>query len=86
MGKLSSTFEKVDKSAAYPYGTMNFIPALGNDFRIANSRMRWRCHIKGPSQDGGRTDFSENLCGSLFNDNLSNETTFSQIHLAEQYI
>jgi hypothetical protein len=29
MGKLSSAFEKADTCAAYPYGTMNFIPALG---------------------------------------------------------
>jgi hypothetical protein len=34
MGKLCSTFEKADASAAYPYGEMNFIPALGIHFRI----------------------------------------------------
>jgi hypothetical protein len=36
------------------------------------------------SQYGGRAH--ENLRASLFNDNLSNEPTFSHIHLAEQYL
>jgi hypothetical protein len=27
--KHSSAFEKADTSAAYPYGTMNFIPTFG---------------------------------------------------------
>jgi hypothetical protein len=40
--------------------------------------------FKGLSQDGRWTDFSENLCASLFNDDLSNVSTFSQIHLAGQ--
>jgi hypothetical protein len=40
----------------------------------------------GLSQDGGRTDFSENLYASLFNDEQSNEPTFSQIHLAGYYL
>jgi hypothetical protein len=39
-------------------------------------------NFKGLSQDGGRTYFYENLCTSLSNNNLSNEPTFSQIHLA----
>jgi hypothetical protein len=38
------------------------------------------------SQHGRRTDFSENLCASLFNDDLSNEPTFIWIHLAGQYL
>ncbi len=38
MGKLSSAFEKANTSAAYPYGLINFVPALGIHFRIANSR------------------------------------------------
>jgi len=37
------------------------------------------------SQDGVRTDFSENLGASLFNYDLSNETASCQIHLARQY-
>ncbi len=36
------------------------------------------------SQVVGWTDFSENLRSSLFNDDLSNEPTFSQFHLALQ--
>jgi hypothetical protein len=39
-------------------------------------------NFTGLSQDGGRTDLSENLRASLYNDDLSIETTFSQIHLA----
>jgi hypothetical protein len=31
---------------------------------------------------GGRTDFSENLRATLFNNDLSDETTFSQIHFS----
>jgi hypothetical protein len=42
--------------------------------------------VRGLSQDGGRASFSLNLRASLFNDDLSNETTFSQIHLAGQYL
>jgi hypothetical protein len=34
----------------------------------------------------GRTNFSENLRASLFGDDLSKEPTFSQIHLAGQYL
>jgi len=38
------------------------------------------------SQDGEQTIFSENLCAKLFNDDLSNEHTVSQIHLTGQYL
>jgi hypothetical protein len=34
--------------------------------------------FRGLSQNRGRTDFSENLQASLFNDDLSNEPTFSR--------
>jgi hypothetical protein len=34
---------------------------------------------------GGQIDLSENLCASLFNDDLTNKPTFSQIYLAGQY-
>ncbi len=44
-----------------------------------------RCHWM-LSQDGGWTDFSENLRASLFNDDLSNEPNFSLIHLSGQYL
>jgi hypothetical protein len=86
MWKLGSNFEKAYTSAAYPYGVMNFIPALGIRFRITNNRTRWRCNFKWLSKDGGRTtNFSENLRASLTGD-LSNETTISQIHLAGKYL
>jgi hypothetical protein len=47
VGKLISAFEKASTSAAYPYGTMNFIPALGIHFRIVKNRTRWRVTLKG---------------------------------------
>jgi hypothetical protein len=65
---------------SYPYGAMNFMPALGNEDPNSNSCTRWRGIFKGLSQDGGRTDFSENLHPSSFNKELLNETIFSQIH------
>jgi hypothetical protein len=35
---------------------------------------------------GGRAKFAENLCASPFNKDLSNQTTFSLIHLGGQYL
>jgi hypothetical protein len=43
-------------------------------------------NFKGLSEAGGWGKFAENLRASPFNKNLSNETTFSQIHLAGQYL
>ncbi len=60
--------------------------ALAIRILIANSFARCRRVFKGLSQDGGLADFSENLRASLFNDVLSKETSFSQIHLAVQYL
>ncbi len=37
---------------------VNFISALGINFRIARSRTIWRCNFKGLSQDGGWANFS----------------------------
>jgi hypothetical protein len=39
MGQLSSAFEQADTSAAYPYGAMNFIPALA-------IRFHWTVHLR----------------------------------------
>jgi hypothetical protein len=41
-------------------------------------------NFKGLSLDGQREDFAKSLCASLFNDDISNAITFSQIHLAGQ--
>jgi hypothetical protein len=65
---------------------MNFIPALGIRFRIANSCMMWRGMFKGLSQDEGRADFSKNLRASLLNKGLLNEPNFGRIHLAKHYL
>jgi hypothetical protein len=42
MKKLSSAFEKADTSAAYPYGTITFIPAMAivSDFSTAHEMAR----------------------------------------------
>jgi hypothetical protein len=37
------------------------------------------------SQNGGQKIFAENLCASSFNEGLSVDTTFSQIHLDGEY-
>jgi hypothetical protein len=42
-------------------------------------------NFKGLSQDGQREDFAKNIRLLLFNDDLSNCTTFSQIHHAGQF-
>jgi hypothetical protein len=63
----------------YPYGAMHFMPMLG-------FCTRRRGIFTGLSQDKGQIDFSENLLASLFNDDLSNEPTSSQIHLVRQYL
>jgi hypothetical protein len=49
---------------------------LGIRILIANNCTRWRGIFKGLSQDG-RADFSEDLRGSLFNADLSNEPILS---------
>jgi len=53
-------------SVAYPYGVMNFMPALAICFQIANQKQVGALNFKGRSQNGGLTDFSENLGASLF--------------------
>jgi hypothetical protein len=62
------------------------MPELGILILIADSCTRWRGIFEGLLQDGGRADFYENLRASLVNDDLSKETTSSQIHLAGQYL
>jgi hypothetical protein len=55
-------------------------------FQLANSCTRWRSNFKGSYRVGDGRIFLKNLRASLFNDDLSNEITFSQIHLAGQYL
>jgi hypothetical protein len=43
-------------------------------------------YFKELSDDGGQAVFAENLHASPFNKDLSNEATFSLIHLAGQYL
>ncbi len=85
MGNLSSAFEKANHSTTYPYGAMNFIPALAIRFRIVNSLWGGAVALK-DSQKVGHGDFSENLRAFLFNKDRSNETNFSWIRLAGQYL
>jgi|688.fasta_scaffold453876_1 hypothetical protein len=53
---------------------------------IANYCTRWYCNFKVLSQDEGRADFTKNLRASLFNEGLSNEPSFSRIHLDGQHL
>ncbi len=55
---------------------------LATRILIADSCTRWRGSFKELSQDEGRADFSKNLRYSLFHKYLSNELSFSRIHLA----
>jgi hypothetical protein len=43
-------------------------------------------NFKKLSQDRQRADFTKNLRASLYSRELSNDTTFSQIHLDGQYL
>ncbi len=55
-------------------GAMNFHLRHSNGFPNCQLKTRRRSkNCKGLSEDGGRTEFSENLRASLFNDDLSNE-------------
>ncbi len=53
---------------------------LTTAFRIGNCCTRWHCTFKGL-----RVKFTENLRASTFNEDLSDENTFSLIHLGGQY-
>jgi hypothetical protein len=50
---------------------MIFIGAMPIGFQIANQKQGGGLNFKGLSEDGGRTDLSENLRASLFNDQLN---------------
>jgi hypothetical protein len=67
-GNLSSAFIKADKfpSAASLQGNeLNFMPALAICFQIDSQHLyEVALLIQELSQDGGRADFSENLCAS----------------------
>ncbi len=65
---------------------MNFMAAMANRILIANNCTRRRLIFNRLSQDEWQTDFSKNLRASPFNDDLSIDTTFSQIHLAGQFL
>jgi hypothetical protein len=70
---------------SYPYGGMNFIAAIPIGFQIAKQQ-GGALNFKELSQNVGRTKLAKNLRASPFNKELSNETTFSLIHLAGQYL
>jgi hypothetical protein len=65
-----------------------------NEYSPQLSNLLYNCKLKnkealqyfeGLSEDGGRAGFLKTFCASLFND-LSNESNFSRIHLAGQYL
>ncbi len=58
-------------------------------FWIANCQLMNKvalANFKKLSQDRQRADFTKNLRASLYSRELSNDTTFSQIHLDGQYL
>jgi hypothetical protein len=59
-----------------PYGVMNFMAALEICFQIADQKKGRALNFKGLSQNGGRTNFSEYLRASLFNDDIPIKPTF----------
>jgi hypothetical protein len=77
----TSLFNSKCKHCSIVYnGSVNFIPALGIRFRIANSCTRWRGIFQGLSKDGdGQIFLKTSAPLSLIN--LSNELNFSHIHL-----
>ncbi len=65
---------------------MRLTAHLPNECLMGNYCTRWRPWVKGLSLDVGRADFSKNPCDVSFKKGLSNEPTFSPIHLAGQYL
>ncbi len=84
--RLRDEISVVTPHFSFPYVGMNFMPSLGSRILIVNSCTIWRGIFKGLPKDGARTDFSENFRASPFNEDLLNETTFSQIYLAGQHL
>jgi hypothetical protein len=78
-GNSVQPLKKADTSATYPFGAINFIPALGINFQISKKTTRGEgaVTLKGSLWMGDETDFSENL---------PNEPTFSQVHLYGLYL
>jgi hypothetical protein len=64
---------------SYPYGAMNVMPPFLIRILIANSCREGAESFKDCHRMGDGLIFSENLRASLFNDDLSNAPTFSQI-------
>ncbi len=63
-----------------------FIAAIPTGLQISNKEQGGALNFKGLSQDGERLNLTENLRASPFNKELLNETTFTLIHLAGQYL
>jgi|688.fasta_scaffold2877080_1 hypothetical protein len=53
-------------------------------FQIDNSRMRWRCNLKGLSQQGEQAGFSKKT--PRLTDDRQNESDFGRIHLCGEYL
>jgi hypothetical protein len=75
MGNLSSAFEKVNTSTAYPYGAMNS-SRVGNLLLNCQQLYMVARNLKGLSQDDGRIFLR--ISAHI----LKNEPNFSRIHLA----
>jgi hypothetical protein len=77
--RLRDKISAITPRVSYPYGAMNFMPALAIGILIANICTRWRVGIfKALPQDGGQTDFFENIHAYPFHKELSNETLLAR--------
>ncbi len=90
---FSSIFEKANTSAACRPCSAFEKDAMNFHLQHPNWFLNWQLkneeeveNFKGLSEGEGRAKFAENLRASLFNKDLSNETTFSLNHLAGQYL
>ncbi len=90
-GKLCSVVGKSNTSATYrPFSAFDKY-AMNFHLRHLNWFVNWQLKERGALTlkrvlRGGRGKFAENLCASPFKKDLSNETTFSLVHLDRQYL
>jgi hypothetical protein len=82
--KLKITAAYYTPCFSYPYS--NFLYDFG--IYLVNTQLFYQASLrnfKGLSQDRTRADFDSNIRASPFNKDLSKDTCFSEISLAEQY-
>ncbi len=63
-----------------------FHSCVGNSFPNRQQLSEVARDFKGLAQNGGREDFSNNLCASLFIKAFLNESNFVRVHQTGQYL